>query len=275
MSTSFNDSATAEHHDSQHSFGIVESQSTAHASLSESQGSSIHDSDVTKALDQSLDQSTGQDSVTNSTSSSSDTQNSLDQSLAPSEVDEAFLHVDPSQLENTKTLDVNTIQTEPNLADRLGNEGDFLDPGGGDNTVIGAGGNDIIVGNGGGFNTITTSDGRDLLILGVETTNRVFDFDPNQDQFGLTGDLEAENLLLGQGKDATKAGIDQPLDSENNAVLIDQAGGNHVLASLTFVDAQELSEQNFVNVDPQQLSNLSQDTQLFASQQSQSSEESA
>ncbi|MGG6265478.1 hypothetical protein ACQ4M3_05670 [Leptolyngbya sp. AN03gr2] len=275
MSTSSSVSTIAEHHDSQHSFGVVEAHSTSQASLGDSQGSSIHHSDVNKALDQSLESSTGQGSVTNSNSGSSDTQDSLDQTLSPSEVDENFLHIDPSQLENTKTLDPNAIQTEPDLADRLGNDGDFLDPGGGDNTVIGAGGNDIIVGNGGGFNTITTSDGRDLIILGVETTDRIFDFDPNQDQFGLTGDLTAENLLLGQGKNATKAGIDQPLDSENNAVLIDQAGGNHVVASLTFVDAQELSERNFANVDPQQLSDLSKDTQLFASQQTQSSEKSA
>ncbi len=274
MSPSFSDSTMAEHHDSQHSFGAVESQSTSHTLLSESQGSSIHQSNVNKALDQSLEQtarSTEQGSTTNTTSSSSSTQNSLDRTLASSEVDGAFLHIDPSQLENAKTLDANEILIESNLADRLGDNGDFLDPGGGDNTVIGAGGSDIIVGNGGGFNTITTSDGRDLIILGVETTNRVFDFDPNQDQFALTGDLKAEKLLLGQGKDATKAGIDQPLDSENNAVLIDQAGGNHVVAALTFVDAQQLSEQNFVNIDPEQLSDLSNDTQLFTSQQSEKS----
>lgn len=247
MNMSSNSSTVAEHQDSQHSFGVVDTQLTSQSSSGNSQGSSIQLSDVNKALNQTL---------------------------SSSSIDEAFLHVDPSQLKDTKTLDPKAIQTESNLAERLGDDGDLLDPGSGDNTVIGAGGNDIIVGNGGGFNTITTSEGRDLIILGVETTNRIFDFDPNQDQLGLTGDLEAENLVLGQGKDATKAGIDQPLDSENNAVLIDQSGENHVVASLTFVDAQQLSERNFVNVDPQQLSDLSNDTQLFASQQAENSEQS-
>ena len=166
------------------------------------------------------------------------------------------LHVSPDALADTKSLDPDQVRNEENLAARLGANGDFLDGGGGNNTVIGAGGSDIIRGDTeGSFNTVTTGTGKDLITLGQEATNRIFDFDPANDQLGLTDSLLLDNILFGQGTNPDTGGLDQPLDSKNNTVVVDKTS-EHILASLTFTNAGDISDQNFVQVSSQDLDRL-------------------
>lgn len=166
------------------------------------------------------------------------------------------LHVSPDALADTKSLDPAQVRNEENLAARLGANGDFLDGGGGSNTVIGAGGSDIIRGDTeGSFNTVTTGTGKDLITLGQEATNRVFDFDPANDQLGLTDSLTLDSILFGQGTNPQTGGLDQPLDSKNNTVVVDKTS-EHILASLTFTNVGDISDQNFVQVSSQDLDRL-------------------
>jgi Ca2+-binding RTX toxin-like protein len=130
------------------------------------------------------------------------------------------------------------------LLARTGKRGDLLDPGAGINTVIGGVGSDVVFGNGGGFNTITTGAGRDRIILGEETTNRIFDFDATKDALVLSNGIKMEDLIITQGKNPGKGGLDQPTDSLNNTLIIDKRDG-HILASLNFVKAETLTESNF------------------------------
>ena len=177
-------------------------------------------------------------------------------SSSTSKSTENGLHVSPDALADTKSLDPAQVRNEENLAARLGANGDFLDGGGGNNTVIGAGGSDIIRGDTeGSFNTVTTGTGKDLITLGQEATNRIFDFDPANDQLGLTDSLLLDNILFGQGTNPDTGGLDQPLDSKNNTVVVDKTS-EHILASLTFTNAGDISDQNFVQVSSQDLDRL-------------------
>lgn len=153
-------------------------------------------------------------------------------------------HISPGQLDKTKIVDVKQLVRETNFRDDFGGKGDFLNPKGGNNVVIGSGDSDVIKGTGRGFNTITTGTGNDTIILGKETANRILDFDPGKDRFALSG-VKAENIVIGQGKNPGKGGLEQPLDSVNNALVIDKSS-EHILAVLPFVKAQDLSEKNFV-----------------------------
>lgn len=220
------------HHDNDSGVAISVTTQSNHTT-SGSQGTSIESDRIEASLNQAVS-TTATDS--NSSSSSSN----------PSD-DETFNHISPNQLEDTKTVNSSGTETADSLNERLGQNGDLLDPSGGTNTVIASQGNDIILGNGGGFNTITTGDGQDLIVLGRETTNRIFDFNPNRDQFGVADALR-QDLTIGQGQNPTKGGIDQPLDSENNAVIVDRST-DHILASLTFTDAGDISDRNFVQVE--------------------------
>ncbi len=153
-------------------------------------------------------------------------------------------HIDSlDQLANARGLDRTKVVKETSFRDNLGANGDFINPKGGTNVVIGSGDSDIIRGGGGGFNTITTGTGRDTIILGKETTNRVFDFDPASDRFVLQG-LNPKNIIIAQGKNPGKGGLDQPLDSVNNTLIIDKKT-NHILASLTFVNSSSINESHF------------------------------
>ncbi|MDX2214105.1 MAG: hypothetical protein SFY66_12525 [Oculatellaceae cyanobacterium bins.114] len=223
------------------SFGDISSDSShSNSSSHTSQGASIQESEVDAALGNAFagDKDSAGDRGTNSISQTSEE-----------------LHLSPDKLDAPKTLDPAEVQQENNLKERLGENGDLLDGGGGTNTVIGAGGSDIIRGDtAGAFNTITTGTGEDLIILGEEATNRVFDFNSTQDKFGLNG-LSVENIIFGQGTNPDNGGLDQPLDSDNNTVILDKTT-EHLLAALTFVNAGDISEQNFTTVDPKELDNL-------------------
>ena len=152
-------------------------------------------------------------------------------------------HIELSQVASARGLDVTQLTREDSFRDNLGSKGDYLNPRGGNNVVIGSGDSDIIRGTGRGFNTITTGTGNDTVILGRETTNRVLDFDAASDRFVLSG-VNPKNIVIAQGKNPGKGGLEQPLDSVNNALIIDKKAG-HILASLPFVKASDLSEKNF------------------------------
>jgi hypothetical protein len=153
------------------------------------------------------------------------------------------VHVDLNNVDGAKTLNAKNIGRDTSFRDDLGTKGDVLNPGGGNNTVIGSGDSDIIRGTGRGLNTITTGTGHDTIILGKETTNRIFDFDPNNDRFVLQG-VNPKDIIIAQGKNPGKGGLNQPLDSVNNALVIDKNEG-HILATLPFVKASDISEKNF------------------------------
>ncbi|XGV97361.1 MAG: CHRD domain-containing protein [Leptolyngbya sp. BL-A-14] len=214
--------------------------------------------------DPTLSTTNGATSATGSTGSSvlkSDLQTALDQTLAPDEkaaapaaapvddhdhapqVGPFQLHVDLNNVADSRTLDAKKVGKQGSFEGTFGDKGDFLNPGGGNNTVIAGGGNDVIRGSGQGFNTITTGTGNDTIILGKETTNRILDFDPTHDHFDLQG-VNPKNIIIAQGKNPGKGGLEQPLDSVNNALIIDKTEG-HILASLPFVKASSLSESNF------------------------------
>jgi CHRD domain len=184
---------------------------------------------------------------------------SLNQALAPDEaqtiatppddhdhkpaVGKFQTHIELDQVASARGLNVGAVARETSFRDNLGAKGDYLNPKGGNNVVIGSGDGDVIRGTGGGFNTITTGTGKDTVILGRETTNRVLDFDAANDRFVLSG-LNPKNIIIAQGKNPGKGGLDQPLDSVNNALVIDKKT-EHILASLPFVKASDLSEKNF------------------------------
>ncbi|HIK15900.1 MAG TPA: CHRD domain-containing protein [Leptolyngbyaceae cyanobacterium M33_DOE_097] len=181
----------------------------------------------------------------------------LIQSLAPDEHDHAppvnnrpELHISLDQVDGAKTLDPKKIGRDTSLKDNLGRKGDILNGRGGDNVIIGSGDSDIIRAAGGGFNTITTGTGRDTVILGRETTNRIFDFDPTNDRLLLGGGLNPKNIVIAQGKNPGKGGLDQPLDATSNTLVIDKKTG-HILAALTFVKASDITEKNFARLTPE------------------------
>ncbi|KAM3093349.1 hypothetical protein ACKFKG_19430 [Phormidesmis sp. 146-35] len=153
------------------------------------------------------------------------------------------LHVELDQVASARGLDVKNVVRETSFLDNLGAKGDVLNPKGGNNVVIGSGDSDVVQGTGGGFNTITTGTGKDTVVLGRETTNRVLDFDPANDRFVLSG-LNPKNIIIAQGKNPGKGGLEQPLDSVNNALVIDKKT-EHILAALPFVKVGDLSEKNF------------------------------
>jgi hypothetical protein len=138
-------------------------------------------------------------------------------------------------------LDLAKLKLENSLLKKLGRKGNVYEPAGGKNTLIGTGQRDIFQLNRKGFNTVTTGDGADTLILGAETTNRVFDFNPAKDRIVFDKSLDPRNIMIGQGTNPGKGGLNQPLDSENNTLIVDKAT-NHILASLAFTNADKLNQ---------------------------------
>lgn len=207
------------------------------ASAPSSSGTSVQLSDFDESLNEAL------------------TADPDDHDHAPDTSGNSANHAALSDVTVVKTLNSTSVAVDNALKDDIGRRGDFLNPGGGKNTVIGSGSSDVIVGVDGGFNTITTGTGRDTVILGAETTNRIFDFDPTKDKLGITGGLDINNIVIAQGKDPGKGGLDQPLDSVNNALVIDKAT-NHILASLTFTKATDLSDSVFKQIAPEAVNSL-------------------
>ncbi len=156
-------------------------------------------------------------------------------------------HISLDDVSSAKGVNADATRLVKDLTRRFGTKGDLLDPGAGNNVVIGAGGNDLIFGDGGGLNTITTGSGADTIVLGDETTNRIFDFNPDRDRFVLSGDLDINNIVIAQGKNPGKGGLNQPLDSIDSTLIIDKSGG-HILAALTFAKSDTITDKNFLRV---------------------------
>jgi len=223
----FNNQTGAEQHEHGDA-GVSADASNVDTSNEGSRGSSVQESDFDDAIDQAL----GAD----------------DHNHAPDTSGNRTNHTSLDNVSVTTTLNASNVGADQSLKDNIGKKGDFLDPKGGNNTVIGTGDSDVFVGTGGGLNTFTTGGGRDTIILGSETTNRIFDFNPQQDQFGLSSNLDPNNIVVAQGKNPGKGGIDQPLDSENNALVIDKST-EHILASLTFAKASDINAGHFKTID--------------------------
>jgi CHRD domain/RTX calcium-binding nonapeptide repeat (4 copies) len=203
-----------------------------------SQGASVQDATLEKALDQAL--APDEKNIAPVTTSDPG-----DHDHGP-KIAGFETHVDLNNVANSRTLDRNKVARKDSFRNDLGDRGDFLNPGGGNNVVIGGIGNDIVRGTGEGLNTITTATGNDIVILGEETTNRILDFNPATDRFALSG-IDPKNIIIAQGKNPGKGGLDQPLDSVNNALIIDKRGG-HILAALPFVKASDLNESHFTKL---------------------------
>jgi hypothetical protein len=210
--------------------------SVADTSTTESTGTSVQESDFEAALDESL---------------AADDHNHAKPDGAGNPANHASL----GDVTVIRELNGSGIQADTSLRDNLGGRGDLMMPGSGKNTVIGSGDSDIIMGIGGGFNTITTGTGSDTIVLGAETTNRVFDFDPSKDKLAIYSDLDPNNIVIAQGKNQGKGGIDQPLDSVNNAMVIDKSSG-HILASLTFANASAINDGAISTVDDAAVASL-------------------
>ncbi len=226
-------------HQEQHNAGGIADPSLSKANdanlAASSKGSSVLGSDLERALNQTL--STDEKAAAPAATIGVD-----DHDHAP-KVGPFDLHVDLNNVANAKTLNVKQVGKQGSFEGSFGDKGDFLNPGGGNNTVIAGGGNDVIRGAGKGLNTITTGTGKDTIILGKETTNRIFDFDPTNDRFVLQG-VNPKDIIIAQGKNPGKGGLEQPLDSVSNALIIDKREG-HILASLTFAQASDINESHF------------------------------
>lgn len=226
------------HSEQQNAGGIADpSVGTANAGAiaSSSKGSSVLDSDLEQALNQTL--SPDEKAAAPTTVAAPD-----DHNHGP-KIGVFETHVDLNNVANARTLNTKQVDKQGSFASTFGDKGDFLNPGGGNNTVIAGSGNDVIRGAGQGLNTITTGTGKDTIILGKETTNRIFDFDPSKDRFALDG-INPKDIVIAQGKNPGKGGLAQPLDSVSNALVIDKRNG-HILAALTFTNASDLNESHF------------------------------
>lgn len=187
--------------------------------------SQTQDQNLTNALDQAI-----------SSQSSNDHNHEK-----PQDAGKFSFHVDDlSQVKGVKQL--NNVAQEFSLSEHIGFGGTLQDAGGGTNIMIGTKHPDIFFGNRGGFNTITAGPGGDSIILGAETTNRIFDFEVEKDRLIFDKSLDPNNIVIAQGQNPGKGGIDQPLDSVNNTLVIDKASG-HILATLNFTKVDQLDVQ--------------------------------
>jgi hypothetical protein len=150
-------------------------------------------------------------------------------------------HTSLDNVSNARGLNLSQLRQEARLDNNLGRKGDVLDPGAGKNTVIGSGDKDVILANKGGFNTITSGRGRDTIIFGKETTNLILDFDVSKDRIMFDRSLDINNIVIAQGKNPGKGGINQPLDSVTSTLIIDKST-DHILGSLAFTNASSLAD---------------------------------
>jgi hypothetical protein len=115
-----------------------------------------------------------------------------------------------------------------------GIDGDFLDPKGGNNIVLGSDNkHDFVFGNGGGFNFIKSGEGIDHIVLGKDTTNFLLDFDAKSDR-----------LVLDDNVKLTDVGA---ISFGDNTMLIDKTS-NSILAALANTKPEDLSaDGNFLD----------------------------
>lgn len=164
------------------------------------------------------------------------------------EAAKSMFRIDLSQVNSQRGLDAEQIE-QIDLKILTDNAIDVLAPQGGVNTVIGSGQRDAILANtAGSFNTITTGDGADFIVLGDEATNRVFDFDPNEDKLVLTGDVSIDDIVIGQGTSTTTGGLQQPLEFFRHTLVVDRST-NNILATLQFTPSDTISNADFVQLN--------------------------
>jgi hypothetical protein len=181
-----------------------------------------------------------------------------DHDHAPKIVGNSSTHIALDGLQPAVTIDSTRVtkSSTGKLFTRLlsgSRTGDILDSRGGEkDVVIGGRGNDLIFGDLGGTNTITTGFGNDTIVLGKETTNRVFDFNVTRDRFLLADGLTMDDIMIVQGQNPGKGGLNQPLDSNNNTLIIHKETG-HILGALTFTKAETLSARNFGTITNEEL----------------------
>jgi hypothetical protein len=115
-----------------------------------------------------------------------------------------------------------------------GIDGDFLDPKGGNNIVLGSDNkHDFVFGNGGGFNFIKSGEGIDHIVLGKDTTNFLLDFDAKSDR-----------LVLDDNVKLTDVGA---ISFGDNTMLIDKTS-NSILAALANTKPEDVSASgNFLD----------------------------
>ncbi|WP_088894868.1 hypothetical protein [Leptolyngbya ohadii] len=207
-------------------------------SSSGGQGSDLQeaslDESLSKALEDPVTGSSGEDNQDSGSDAGSNEAN----------------HFSPDQLANPRGLDPNQVErVSGDVNQFLGETGDLLDGKGGTNTIIAGGDDDVIKSDTeGAFNTIATGFGNDVIVLGLEATADVLDFDTNTDKFALGEGLTLDRIIYGQGQNPDKGGLEQPLDSENNTLILDRDTG-HTLAATRFTIAEDFSEKNFVVFD--------------------------
>ncbi|MBE9181972.1 CHRD domain-containing protein [Oculatella sp. LEGE 06141] len=203
------------------------------SSTSGSTGSSVQEADFNAALDDAFEAPKAPAS-----SGSID-----DHDHAPDTTGNSNPHVSQELLSSARGLDSSKTQIVKDLNTRIGRTGDFLDGGTGNDVVIGSRSKDLIMGTGGGFNVMTLGGGGDTVVLGKETTNKIFDFEKD-DKFVLADGLTFDDIAIVKGNNPGKGGLDQPLDSENNVLIVDKTT-NHILAALTFADESAITESTF------------------------------
>lgn len=182
--------------------------------------------------------------------------------VEPPKAEKSNFHIDLSKVASQRTLNADQIG-QVDVQQFVDGSSDILAPRGGVNTVIGSGADDVVLGNTpGAFNTITTGTGSDFIVLGDEATNRVFDFNPAEDKFVLTGDVSIDDLIIGQGTNVNRGGLQQPLDNIRHTLLIDKST-DHILASLQFTGSESITEANFARLDPEALSKLPEEFAPF------------
>ena len=242
------------------------------APVNNSQGSSMLDSQFSSALDQNLavtptlakdagqNGHPGRRGVAFDEAGTRIDSHSHDHSSGNPDVSHnREVHISANKLKDGMNYDAGAIEHTSAgklIAKARFSGGDLIDTGAGANDVaIGGKGNDVFFGDKGGINTFTTGTGRDSIILGKETTNRVFDFDPTKDRLVLGDGLTMNDVTIVQGTNKGKGGINQPLDSVNNALVVSKAEG-HILASLTFTKATSLTADRFRTISDTELTGL-------------------
>jgi Ca2+-binding RTX toxin-like protein len=152
---------------------------------------------------------------------------------------------------SVRNLEVSKVGVKRSLNEDIGIKGDFIDSGAGNDTVFGSRDKDVILGTGGGLNRISSGEGVDTIILGQGTTNVIAKDGFAGDRLVFASDVNLNNIVLGQGKNADAAAV----DSTKNTLVIDKTNGQ-ILASLQDTNVAFVNSSRFRQLTPTTLSTL-------------------